>query len=111
MRQYQIDELRRPDYEKLQTYLAENLTSAAISGIYWLPVDEELLTDIQTSHLKKCGPFYVSLHLEETVLTCELLVRSQQVMRCACIGYVTEAQRNRIIAVVDAIFEQLDIMT
>jgi hypothetical protein len=32
-------------------------------------------------------------------------------MRCDCIRYATEAQRNWLIALIDGIFNQLEIMT
>ncbi len=57
MKQYVIDELRAADYKALKTYLAEHYGPAAMDGIYWIPVENGLLTDIQKAH-RECQPHY-----------------------------------------------------
>jgi hypothetical protein len=108
MKQYVIDELRYPDFEKIKGYLDENFASSGVDGIYWIPVEVELLSDIQTAHVE-CQPFYFALQLEPQSLACEFLVRTQNRVRCNCIEYATQPQRNWLIQVVDAIFEKLEI--
>ena len=49
--------------------------------------------------------------LDENRLACELLVRTKSRMRCDCISYATEVQRNWIVALIDDIFNQLNIVT
>ena len=110
MKQYVIDELRATDYESLKTYLQEHYGPAALGGIYWIPLKKDLLTDIQKEH-RDCQPHYFAVDLDENRLVLELLVRTKNIMRCDCIGYATQAQRNWLIAFVDDIFNQLEIMT
>jgi hypothetical protein len=44
-------------------------------------------------------------------LACELLVRTQNRVRCDCIGYATEEQFSWLIALIDDIFNRLQIIT
>ena len=110
MKHYVIDELRYQDYESVKAYLDAHMEASAINGLYWYPIDESLLTDIQKRHTA-CAPFYFALALEENQLSCELLVRTKNSVRCDCMGYASEAQRNWIIRLVDTIFEKLGIIT
>ncbi|MBU4345181.1 MAG: hypothetical protein L6247_03520 [Desulfobacteraceae bacterium] len=110
MKQYVIDELRPADYEKIRAYLDENLDASGLDDIYWMPLDQDILSNVQAEHTK-CQPFYFAIDLEPTIMACELLVRSKNIIRCNCIGYATEKQRNWFIRVVDAIFEKLEIKT
>ncbi len=110
MKQYIIDDLRLGEYEKIKTYLDENVGSSKIDGIYWIQLDENILTDIQSEH-KECQPFYFALDIEPNAISCELLVRSRSIIRCNCISYATEFQRNWIIQFVDSILEKLEITT
>jgi hypothetical protein len=110
MKQYVIDELRPEDYKKIKAYMDENFGDSALEGVYWMPLDREMLTGIQSEHVD-CQPFYFAMELEPNRMACELLVRTKSRIRCGCIGYATEAQRNWIIGVTDAIFEKLEIIT
>ena len=110
MKQYVIDELRAADYQSLKTYMQEHFGSAALDGIYWIPLENDLLTDTQKKH-RDCQPHYFAVDLDENRLVLELLVRTKNIMRCDCIGYATPAQRNWLIAYFDDIFNQLEIMT
>ncbi len=108
MKQYVIDELRSEDYEKIKVYLDKNLHLSGIPGIFWIHLDKRILNDIQADH-SDCQPFYFALELEQSRMTCEFLVRSAKRIRCNCIEYADEKQRNWLIGVVDAIFEKLKI--
>ncbi len=110
MKQYIIDELRPGEYEKIKTYLDENVGSSKMNGIYWIQLDENILTDIQDEH-KKCQPFYVAIEIEPNRVSCELLVRSRSTIKCNCASYASESQRNWIIQFADSIFEKLEIIT
>jgi len=110
MKQYVVDELRPEDYAKLKAYLGERYAVAAFEGIYHLPVDESLLEGVQQSH-NACRPFYFALELSPAQLSCELLVRTGQHIRCQCIQYATERQRNWLIGWVDATLDHLGIIT
>ena len=110
MKQYVIDELRLEDHNKIKKYLDETYGSAEMGGIYWVPIATEVLTEIQHEHTD-CQPFYFAIELEEERFALELLVRTQNRIRCACIGYASRDQQIWIMEVVDAIFEKLDIAT
>ena len=110
MKHYVIDELRYQDYESVKAFLDAHLEASGIEGLYWHPIDESLLTNIQKSHTA-CAPFCFALSLEENQLSCELLIRTKNSIRCDCMGYASEEQRNWIIRIVDGIFEKLDIIT
>ncbi|MBL0701038.1 MAG: hypothetical protein JJV92_09170 [Desulfosarcina sp.] len=109
MKQYRIDELRLPEYDKIKKYLDDNFSLSDFGGLYWIPLDDYLLTDLQASHAE-CRPFFFAVELEETYISFELLVRTKAKIRCDCIVYATEAQRNWLIRLVDSMFEQLDII-
>jgi hypothetical protein len=90
--------------------LEENFISSDVDGIYWIQIDRNILTEIQAEHTD-CQPFYFAVDLEPKLITFELLVRTQKRMRCACMGYATETQRNWLIGLVDSIFDELKIIT
>jgi len=110
MKHYVIDELRPDDNKKLKAYLDETFNSSNIDGIYWIPIDQEYLTDIQTEHTE-CQPFYFAIELNPDILACELLVRTKNRVRCDCISYTTERQLSWFIRFVDSIFDKLEIIT
>jgi hypothetical protein len=110
MKQYLIDELRPDDYQRLKAYLDENFGASSVAGLYWIPLRSELLDTVQQAHTQ-CQPFYVAVELEPDRLACELLVRTTNRVRCDCIQYATEIQRNWIIQSIDAIFEKLNLKT
>jgi hypothetical protein len=110
MKQYVVDELRWGDYEKLKAYLDQTYGEAAVGGIYWVPIETELLAPVQSGHTE-CQPFYAALELQKDRLSMELLVRTQQRIRCDCIAYATASQRERLIRLVDRMIEQLEIVT
>ncbi len=109
MKQYVIDELRPEDYEKLKAHLDENFGPSRVSGIYWIPLDQKNLSEIQIKH-KECQPFYFAVDLEPNRIACELLVRTRSRVRCECIRYATQTQLNWFIYYIDAIFEKLSII-
>ena len=108
MKQYVIDELRIEDHKKIKTYLEENFNSSVIDGIYWLPIDQNIITEIQAEHTE-CQPFYFAINLESNLIAFELLVRTKNKIRCSCISYATEKQRNWLIGFADSIFDNLGI--
>ena len=109
MKQYVVDELRPADHQKIKGYLDANFPAKGFEDLYWIPLDREQLTDIQNEHTA-CQPFYFALELLPDRLACELLVRTQQRVRCHCIQYATERQRDWLIQIVEAIFDRLEII-
>jgi hypothetical protein len=110
MKQYVIDELRRKDYELIKAYMEEKFLSSDVDGIYWIRLDEKILSEIQKAHTD-CQPFYVAVDLKPNLITFEMLIRTQNRMRCSCMGYATDTQRNWLIRLADAIFDELGITT
>ena len=110
MKQYVIDELRPTDYKALKTYLDEQYGPATMDGIYWIPVAADILTDIQSAH-SECRPQCFAVELDGNRLASEFLVRSKNRVRCDCIDYATENQRNWLIGLIDNIFDRLNIKT
>lgn len=110
MKQYVIDELRYRDYEKIKTYLNKAYGESELEGIYWVPIDDELLTREQAMH-DECRPLYFVLDLSQHRLCCELLARTKNRIRCSCMCYADEAQRNWMITMIDTVFEKLEIVT
>lgn len=110
MKQYVIDQLRLDDHYKIKRYLEDTCGPAEMGEIYWLPLAAEVLNEIQLAHVD-CRPFYVAIELQEDRLAVEMLVRTKNRIRCACIGYASKDQRIWIMDTVDAIFEKLGITT
>lgn len=108
MKQYVIDGLTLKDYTALKAYLDEHLESAPIGGIYWLELEKDLLTELQAAH-ENCGPHVFALMLEESYLSCELLVRIKTNIKCDCMAYATKAQRDWLVDWTDAVLENLSI--
>jgi hypothetical protein len=108
MKQYLIDELRPEDHERLKGYLDDRYAVAGFEGLYWIPIAHDLLDDKQKAH-KECHPHYFALELLPDRLACELLVRTSERIRCDCIQYATETQRNWLIQFIDAALEDLAI--
>ncbi|MFH0724947.1 MAG: hypothetical protein V2B19_01090 [Pseudomonadota bacterium] len=110
MKHYVIDELRPQDYEQVKKYLDDQLETSGVEGLYWIPLKEDLLTDLQVAH-SECRPLFFAVALEPDQLSCELLVRTRKKLQCDCMAYATETQRNWIIDWADGIFEQLGLLS
>jgi hypothetical protein len=108
MRQYVLDELRLGDHKKLKDHLDENFTATPIDGLYWLKIPSRRLTATQRQH-STCQPFYFAIELCENALWVELLVRSQQHIRCDCITYASVDQLRWLVDRIDAILTNLEI--
>ena len=108
MKQFVIDELRPVEYKKLKKLLDNNYSTSALEGIYWLPIAPEVLSGIQTKH-KDCQPFYFAVDLEPDRIIFELLIRTKNRVKCACMGYASDTQCTWLIRQMDEIFTQLEI--
>ncbi|MFO7709264.1 MAG: hypothetical protein R6V84_13920 [Desulfobacterales bacterium] len=108
MKQYVVDQLRFSDYEKLRGCLDQRFGPASIGDVYWVPLAPEQLSATQSAHVV-CQPFVAALELCEERLSVELLIRTQQRVRCECIAYATDEQRNWLIRMVDDMLQQLGV--
>ena len=110
MKQYVIDQLREGDFLKLEDYLDENSEPADLPGIYWVPVPDSLLEELQQEHID-CQPFYFAVNLDRNSIGFELLIRTRSRLRCGCIQYASQKQREYILDYADGLFEKLGLMT
>ena len=110
MKQYVIDELRPADFNKIKEFMDETHESSELGHLYWFRLDDEILSPFQTEH-KDCYPFYFAVELESDRISFELLIRTKNRVRCECMAYATEDQRNWLIRSVDAAFARLNIKT
>jgi hypothetical protein len=108
MKQYVVDELRSEDYNRIESYLDEELGVSGVPGLYKLRIDIDLLTDLQVSHTE-CQPFYFAIDLEPDRMASEFLVRTDYRIGCNCMGYATEKQRNWLIQFTDTLLDRLEI--
>ena len=108
MKQYVVDELRPEDHARLKGLLDERYAVEGFDGLYRIFLSDELLNDRQKTH-PDCKPFYFALELMPDRLMCELLVRTNQRIRCDCIAYASEQQRNWLIQHVDQTLADLGI--
>lgn len=100
MRQYVIDELNHPEMEKIRKYLKDKCDMSELGNIFWLNMPSEILTQEQAKH-SACAPHVTAVELHEKAVYFEMLVRSRNVMRCSCIGFATNEQRDFILNFVD----------
>jgi hypothetical protein len=110
MRQYQLDEISRNDIPRVREYLDEHAIAAGVADIWWVDLQEDLLSPEQFDH-RDCRPFRFAVELGDDFVRFELLIRSRQTMRCACIGYATRQQRDFILAFTDRLVEDLALKT
>jgi len=108
MKQYVIDQFSPEDYNKVKGYLDEHFSGSGIEGIYWIPINDDLLNQVQKDH-RDCSPFFFAVEIYPNKMSCELLVRTTKRMRCNCIQNATESQRNWLIEFADSIFDRLNI--
>ena len=110
MRQYQLDEISRNDIPRVREYLDEHAIAAGVADIWWVDLQEDLLSPEQFDH-RDCRPFRFAVEVGDDFVRFELLIRSRQTMRCACIGYATRQQRDFILAFADRLVEELALRT
>jgi len=103
VKSYLIDELTPQEIKKIKNSLKKMGLHSPIKDIFWFEVPEDILTSIQKKHLPSCGPFIFSLEIGDSWLKLELLIRATGKIRCSCISYANEVQRNYIIDVLEEI--------
>jgi hypothetical protein len=110
MRQYLLDEITRQDIPRVREYLNQHAQAAGLEDIWWVDLQEDLLSPEQFSH-RDCQPFRFAVELGQNFVRFEFLIRSLQTMRCSCIGYATRQQRDFILAFADRLVEDLALRT
>lgn len=110
MRQYLLDEINRQDIPRVREYLNQHAKAAGLEDIWWVDLQEDLLSPDQFSH-RDCQPFRFAVELGQNFVRFEFLIHSLQTMRCSCIGYATRQQRDFILAFADRLVEDLALRT
>ena len=110
MRQYMLDEIARGDLPRVREYLQEHALASRLNDIWWVDLPEDLFSPEQFEH-RQCRPFRFAVELGDNFVRFEFLIRSDQTMRCACIGYATRQQRDFILAYADRLVEELALRT
>lgn len=108
MRQLLINELSKDEAKKIHDFLAANARPGAIAGLFWLGLPADLLGAAQSGH-EGCGPFALAMELGDDFLSCELLVRSESNLHCACTCYATQGQRDFLLSFLDRLLSELGI--
>ena len=108
MKQYVIDGLRPQDFKKLKKYLDKHFEASPLGEIYWVELPTNILTPMQEEH-EGCKPHVFALVLENDSLSAELLVRIKTSIKCDCMGYATQKQREWLIQKMDLILEKLEV--
>jgi hypothetical protein len=108
MKQYVIDQLREEDRQQILEFLKTKAERVVMGDIFWINLPEELYSETQKEH-KSCHPFYFAIELTKNQVNFELLIRSQQIMRCNCICYADGKQRDFIFDFADEMLEELEI--
>jgi hypothetical protein len=110
MRQYLLDEIRKPDIDRIRHYLDEHAIRAGLEGIWWVELQQDQLNETQYTH-PDCQPFCFAIELGDDFVKFELLIRSRKTMRCPCIGYATNQQRDSIMGFADQMLAELNVKT
>lgn len=108
MKQYVLDQLRESDCDDIEEFLKKNAEPTVFSEVFRVRLPEELYTDVQKEH-SECYPFYFAVNLSHGKVAFELLIRSQQIIRCSCIRYADTKQREYILNYADQMLDELNI--
>ncbi|WP_320169806.1 hypothetical protein [Maridesulfovibrio sp.] len=109
MRNYLLDEIYEQDVKKIADALTELDFKGPIEGIFYLPVPDDLLNEEQKEHMDECGPFFMALEVFETSIRVELLIRARNKIRCSCISYASDEQRNHMMNYLDQFITDLGV--
>lgn len=110
MKQYVIDDIREPEMRRLQAWCGENLAKSCFADVFWLYLDEAVLSDIQLAHTE-CHPLYFSVTLEAEAgrLVIDMAVRTAHSMHCACMDFIDLRQFAWLDNYINSLFAELDI--
>lgn len=110
MRAYIIDEISRSDMEKINSFLKETAIAANLDQIFWVPIPDDLLSDIQFKH-SNCRPHVFAVELGSDWVKLEFFVRSLKTLQCTCPAYCSAQQRDYVIEFTHNMIENLGVRT
>jgi hypothetical protein len=105
MRQIVIDDLSPMERDNIDSYLKRNLKKGVMTGLYWIELPSELLSETQQKH-NDCAPFCLGVEIDNQAVRFELLVRSNSNLHCDCIAHATPIQRQYVLDFVDTMLEE-----
>lgn len=91
--------------DNLDSYLKRTTKAGPMTGIFWLPLPQELLGEAQEGHAD-CGPFYFAIDIDDKRLCVEFLLRSSANLHCTCIAYATPQQRQFVLDFIDTMLQE-----
>ncbi len=108
MQQYVIDQLRESEIERIKGFLEKNAEKSELDNLFWLQIPDDLLSSIQCEH-RDCWPFCAGIEVTDDAVIFEMLVRSRKKIRCKCIGYATQQQRQFILNFCDKMLSETEV--
>ncbi|WP_045215825.1 hypothetical protein [Desulfonatronovibrio magnus] len=109
MRSYLVEEINSQDMAKILDSISQKALKRPVEGLYWMMVPQDLLTDEQKAHAGQCGPHYMAVEVGDDWIKLELLVRCEKIIRCDCISYATNEQRETMINFIDQLIRNQDV--
>ncbi len=109
MRSYTVDELTFEQSQQLSQHLKTMQLQSSLVGVFWLPVPESLLSQVQLEHRATCGPYVMAFLVEGNHLTLQFLVQAQNAMHCQCVSYASKQLIMHMINYVDELLLSLEI--
>ena len=110
MRSYMIDEISKPDMEKIDAHLSRHAMKSGLEKIFWVKIPEDILSPVQFQH-KDCQPHVFAVELGTDWIKLEFFVRTLKGFRCQCSSYSSSSQRDFICNYADQLVETLQIRT
>ncbi len=110
MRAYLIDEISKPDMEKIAGFLKQHAIHSSLEQVFWIKVPDDILSDIQFRH-KDCRPHVFAVEIGPDWIKLELFIRTLTSIRCDCPAYCTAQQMSHLHHFADGMIEQLGIQT
>ncbi len=110
MQQYVLDEIARPDLDRIKAYLDDKAKPSGLEGLWWVELTDDLLSAEQAAH-PECQPHRFAVELGRSSLRFEFFIRSHRHLRCSCAGYANEPQRAWIMAFADQLVAALQLRT
>ena len=109
MRSYYLDAFVPGELERLAERLDSMELSASMEALYWLPVPHKLLTPLQKTHERDCGPYVLALEILDEALRLGLLVRARNRLRCDCVAYAEPRLVHHMIRYLHGLLDELRI--
>ncbi|MCJ7593597.1 MAG: hypothetical protein MUO52_02355 [Desulfobacterales bacterium] len=110
MRSYLIDEMSPHDIGRMREYLGQNSSPSELESIFWIPVPNHLLNEIQLRH-GACHPLVFAVEVGSGWVKMEFLVRSRKGLKCECQDYATLEQMSFILNFTHQMIRELEIKT